>query len=594
MIILGISAFFHDSAAALIDSELGILCAAEEERFTRKKHDNSFPSNAISFCLSFKGLSTSDIDFVAFYEEPWTKFNRVLGNSFRTLGRSELRFGELLGGWLERKLWVPEIVSRELGIAVNKVKCVPHHMSHAFAAYGPSGFGDAACMTLDGVGEYETGTFGYFKNGSYVKIASHEFPNSLGLLYSAFAEFLGFEVNEGEFKVMGMAAYGEPIYLDKIRRLVEVKKDFGLKMDMSFFIFDRSNKTNLSKKFLEYFGPPRTRESQFLKSDEDYLSFTNSKDSVIEAQQYYANVAASLQLFVEETILGYSRTLRKHTGLSKLVYAGGVALNSVANGRLVRESGFESVFIQPAAGDSGSAIGAALALISKVVCAERKRFEYKTSAMGKAYSELEIRKAISDSGVEEFIWFDQEAMLVDAVAERLSAGQVGAICRGGFEFGPRALGHRSIIADPRSAAMKARVNHAVKFRELFRPFAPIVAEERAQEYFDFDERTLHSQPFEYMLAVTRVKPSAQKKLEAITHVDGTARVQVVRSDKNAFLYELLMSFERKSGVAVLMNTSFNRRGEPIVNSPEEAIHAFLWTDIDFLIIEGGLLFKKVS
>lgn len=465
-------------------------------------------------------------------------------------------------------------------------------MSHAYSAFGPSGFESAASLTLDGVGEWETATFGVFEKGQYRKIGRNIFPNSLGIMYSAFAEFLGFEVNDGEFKVMGMAAYGEPIYKRKIEKLFKVRSNLKIVLDMSYFVFDRSNKTNISKKFLDLFGPIRRPESQFLSADTDVVSFTNSKELVLEEQKVYADVAASLQAVFEETILNLVHELQKITGQKNLVFAGGVALNSVVNGRIIQESNFKNIFIQPAAGDSGAALGAAFCALGPVLYSDRQKFMYKTGALGQAYDRSDIVKSIKLNKITNFHEWSNSEDLTDEIVKRLLRGEVGAIMRGGFEFGPRALGNRSIIADPRTSKMKARVNHAVKFRELFRPFAPIVTNEDAPDFFQFfAPENVNSQPFSFMMGVTKVHESKQKQLEAITHVDGTARVQIVHEKNDRFLHNLLSNFGKVSGVPVLMNTSFNRRGEPIVNSPDEAISAFLWTDIDFLVMESFVLYK---
>ncbi len=593
MNILGISAFFHDSAAALVSDQEGILAAAEEERFTRKKHDHNFPMNSINYCMKESGLVYSEIDLVAFYEEPWSKLNRVCYNYLKTLFKTDIKLGEIASGWINQKLWVREFIVNNLGLPSHKIKFFPHHLSHAYSAFGPSGFDSAACLTLDGVGEWETATFGVFEDGNYKKIRSHFFPNSLGLLYSAFAEFLGFEVNDGEFKVMGMAAYGTPKYKDKIEKLFTKKSGIEIEIDMSFFVFDRSNKTNLSRKFADSFGPSREKESQFLSADLDVISFNNSKELILDSQKYYADIAASLQAVFEEIVLDMVQEIHDLTGKEKLVYAGGVALNSVVNGRIVQESKFKEVFIQPAAGDSGGALGAAFCALGPALYANRDTFYYKTGSLGQAYTRAEIEKSIHTNKISNFQEWSCTEELTKELVKRILKGEVGALMRGGFEFGPRALGNRSIIADPRTSKMKARVNHAVKFRELFRPFAPIVTKEAASIFFDFRApEKIDSQPFAFMMGVTRVRETARSQLEAVTHVDGTARVQIVHEENDPFLHGLLSEFGKVSGVPVLMNTSFNRRGEPIVNSPDEAISAFLWTDIDFLVMETFVLFKS--
>jgi carbamoyltransferase len=585
MKVLGISAFFHDSAAAIVDSEQGVLVAAEEERFTRLKHDSGFPANAIRYCLQSTGLNIKDIDAIVFYERPDLKFHRVVVNWLRNAYSGSVKLADWLPGWRQRKFWTKEIIADQLGVEENLISFVTHHESHVYGAFGLSGFRSAAALTLDGVGEWECGVLGRVtKDGKFEKFANIDFPNSLGLLYSAFAEFLGFEVNEGEFKVMGMAAYGRPTYVPQIEQLFESVEPTNFRLNMGYFSFHSSKSTNITSRFVELFGDPRVPESEFL--DNSDLSVTCD---VRPDQQRYADIAKSLQVVLENIILSFARCARAVSGEPCLVYSGGVAYNSVVNGRLLRESGFEKVFVMPAAGDSGSAIGAAYAYLYKRGIARSRTVHMN---LGFENSEAEIREALVNMPSAQVQRFASDQELVSIVAERLVSGQVGAIFRGRAEFGPRALGFRSIIADPRPIENKTRVNKAIKFREIFRPFAPMVAYDEVDNYFDGMPKWSAESPYNFMVAVASVHQSAQVKLGATTHVDGTARVQTVHPSQNPFVYELLKSFKEKSGVPVLLNTSFNRRGEPIVNSVQDALSVFEWTDLDFVIVGAHLVFKK--
>lgn len=581
MRVLGISAFFHDSAAAIVDTEVGILAAAEEERFSRVKHDNRFPALSIDFCLREAGVKACDIDAVVFYELPAVKFHRVLMNWLATQPRSEVKLGDWLPGWRHKKAWTKEIIAAQMGIDARKIHFVSHHDSHAYGAFALSGFESAAVLTLDGVGEWECGMLGEIGvDGQLRRFHSLNFPHSLGLLYSAFAEYLGFEVNEGEFKVMGMAAYGVAKYTEQVKKLFLYTQGGGFRLDMTYFEFHRSARTNLSDRFIRLFGKPRLPEAQFFISDSD--------DRVSSEQQRFADIAKSLQVVFEELVLKFASELRELSGRSKLVFSGGVAYNSVANGRLIRESGFDQVFVMPAAGDSGSAIGAAYAhIISNRLGAGR----LSSMNLGFKSSKADIVRAVERFPKEKVTKAVQDTSLISAIVDRLIVGQVGALYLGRSEFGPRALGFRSIIADPRPSGNKARVNSAIKFREIFRPFAPMVSYDDALDYFDHVPLWQPESPFNYMQAVTTVKAEARALLGATTHVDGTARVQTVHPCHNPFVYQLLKAFKEKAGVPVLLNTSFNRRGEPIVNTIEEAISVFEWTDLDFLVTEVGILSK---
>lgn len=590
---LGISCFFHDSAAAIVDDNK-IICAAEEERFTRIKHDSSFPSNAIEFCLEKANIKANELNYVAFYEDPKLKFDRVaMGLIKQAFSRKFSSTKNILLDWATIKSDISGIISKKIEVNEEKILFFKHHESHRSSAFNASGFENSAIMTLDGVGEWDTASFGEIKDGGdYTEFANNKFPHSLGLLYSCFAEFLGFEVNEGEFKVMGMAAYGKPKYKNEIKKLFKSIEGFNFELDRKFFSYEYSDASNLAKPFIDLFGETRKPESPFLAFGNK--NFSNDIKFADSTAEYYADISASFQSVFEDIVLDFAKTLFKTSNSKNLCYAGGVALNSVLNGRIIRESGFQNVFIQPASGDSGSALGAAMLAWEKNTRNKKRPegFTLLKGNLGKEICETSILTQLRRSKLEGMSFKLTELEIIEKLVEELTNSKVCALAREGFEFGPRALGYRSIIADPRSAEMKARVNHAVKFRELFRPFAPIVAKEYACEYFEFSDRDLEQQPFRFMMGVTNVRKDYQAKLEAITHVDGTARVQIVCGESNPFLHKLLLKFGEKSGVAVLLNTSFNRRGEPIVASAKDAINAFLWTNIETLVLNDWMIFKN--
>ena len=591
MYVLGISCFFHDSAAALLRDGV-LVAAAEEERFTRKKHDYDFPINAIRYVLSVEGIASEDLDYVAFFEKPFVKFERILMTSLQLFPRALPVFREAMASWLLDKLWVSALIVEKVGVPRERILFSEHHLSHAASAFFCSPFDDAAILTIDGVGEWATATMGTAK-GTEVRL-THEvrFPHSIGLLYSTFTAFLGFEVNEGEYKVMGMAPYGQPRYMDEVSKLVRMSPDGSFRLNMEYFAFHRSTRVPYTRKFLHLFGEPRPPESKFFTDLSGYPSYFGSKpdDYVTQARrnQHYADIAASIQAVTEQLILNMASAVWRQTRSARLCLAGGVGLNSVANSKILRETGFSELYVQPAAGDSGGALGAAL-YVYHTLLGKPRNFVMEHAFWGQAYTEAEIRTFLDEEG----IWYEhlEEDRLLDRTVDALVDGQVVGWFQGGFEWGPRALGHRSILADPRRADMKDIVNTKIKFREPYRPFAPSVLNEHVHDYFDAPgvERQY---PARFMLLVEDVKPSKYDAIPAVTHIDGSARLQTVTRDGNARYWSLIDRFGRATGVPVVLNTSFNLRGEPIVNTPREAYSTFARSGMDTLVLGNCVVRKK--
>ena len=591
MNILGISAYYHDSAAALIrDGE--IVTAAQEERFTRKKHDSRFPISAIDYCLQTSGITIEQLDYVVFYEKPLIKFDRLLETYIAYAPRGFRQFMMGIPLWLRQKLHLP----REMDKALQKkykgrYVFTEHHESHAASAFFPSSFEEAAILTMDGVGEWATASFGTGR-GNKIDITNVlHFPHSLGLLYSAFTYFTGFRVNSGEYKLMGLAPYGEPVYYDLIMdKLIDLKDDGSFRMDMSYFPY--CHKTVMtSSKFEKLFGgPPRKAESPLTQREMD--------------------MAASIQVVTEEIMLKAANHVHKETGMKNLVLAGGVALNCVGNGRILRESPFDNIWIQPAAGDAGGALGAALFVWYQLLDKKRNVTNSDTqkgSLLGPAYSNEQIKEFLDSVEAKYNVYSDREE-LISKVADLINHEKVIGWFQGKMEFGPRALGSRSIIGDARSEKMQSVMNRKIKFRESFRPFAPCVLKEDAHDYFDMPD----SQESPYMLLVAPVhnnkrlpidvQPEKLKGLEklkakrssvpAITHVDYSARIQTVDTERHPKLHRLMSKFKEITGCPVIINTSFNIRGEPIVCSPEHAYRCFMATNMDVLVMEDVLLYKE--
>lgn len=594
MNILGISCFYHDAAAALlVDGQL--VAASEEERFTRKKHDSSFPEQAINFCLNYAGMTVNDLDYVVFYEKPLVKFERILQTTMATFPKSWGVFRESMVTWFDEKLWVKSHIQTSLGIPTNKILFVEHHLSHAASSMFCSPFKEAAVLTIDGVGEWTTAAMGqatadWDGNGSNQIKLEHElrFPHSLGLLYSAFTAYLGFRVNNGEYKVMGMSPYGQPNYLDEVYKVVNVDAEGGISLNMDYFSFHHSTQNTFSPKFVELFGPRRQPEAEFFSHiTHPHKEHPQWDEATAVQNQKYADIAASIQRATEEIILKMANTAQKKSGSKNLVMAGGVALNSAANGRLMREGPFENVYIQPAAGDAGGAIGAAL-YAYHVVFGKPRKFVMEHAYWGAEYPEREMVAAIEAAGFP-YERFDDDDKLLDRAVDTLLNRKVISWYRGRFEWGPRALGHRSIIADPRWDEMKEIVNTKIKFREPFRPFAPVVMEEHAADYFT--NPNLDSQyPPRYMLMVSPIAEDKQEQIKAVCHM-GTGRLQSVREEWNSGYYNLIRKFNEATGVPVLLNTSYNLRGEPIVTTPTHALNTFAASDIDQLVM-GPFLVNK--
>ena len=587
--ILGISAFYHDAAAALV-VDGRIVAAAQEERFTRKKHDAKFPANAVEYCLAEAGIDADRLDYAAFYDKPLLKFERLLETYLACAPRGFRSFVAALPGWLHEKLHLPREIRKGLG-GKYKRRCVftEHHQSHAASAFFPSPFEEAAILTLDGVGEWATATYGSGR-GNRIEL-THElrFPHSLGLLYSAFTYFCGFRVNSGEYKLMGLAPFGEPKYADLIReKLIDVKPDGSFRMDMSYFGYCQGLRMTSPKFHRLFGGPPRRPETPLTQRELD--------------------LAASVQQVTEEIMLRSAEHLHRQTGLANLCLAGGVALNCVGNGRILREGPFERIWIQPAAGDAGGALGAALFLWHQLLGNQRvvsQADSQQGSLLGPSYSTQQVREFLDAQGAV-YHQADSEDGLCRSVAELLASEKVVGWMQGRMEFGPRALGSRSILGDARSRSMQKVMNLKIKFRESFRPFAPVVLQDRVSHYFDFPA-DLESP---YMLLVAPVAegqrtgnddPAAtgldrlgtiRSTIPAVTHVDFSARVQTVDADRHGRLHSLLKAFEARTGCPVLVNTSFNVRGEPIVCTPEEANRCFMATNIDVLVMEDCILLKE--
>jgi len=590
--ILGISAFFHDSAAALlVDGK--IVAAAQEERFTRKKHDSDFPGSAVEYCLNEAGIEPQDLDYVGFYDKPIRKFDRLLETYLAYAPRGFPSFLRAMPVWLGQKLHLPREMNRRLKNGYRKRYIfTDHHESHAASAFFSSPFDEAAILTLDGVGEWATGSYGTGRGNRITLTHELRFPHSLGLLYSAFTYFTGFKVNSDEYKMMGLAPYGEPKYVDLIlEKLIDLKGDGSFRMDMSYFNYCQGL-TMTSKKFDRLFGgPPRENESPITRREMD--------------------LAASIQKVTEEIMLRSARHLQAVTGMKNLCVAGGVALNCVANGRILREGPFEKIWIQPAADDAGGALGVALFIWYQLLRNERRPSPHDSqfgSLLGPSYSDQDFRTFLDSVDVAyEYVHSDET--LCEQVADLLAAGEVVGWFQGRMEFGPRALGTRSILGDPRNPELQSVMNRKVKFREGFRPFAPSVLAEHATEYFEMDPDC--ESP--YMLLVAPVRSNKRRSLSfeeesasdfaklkvrrstipAVTHVDYSARIQTVDRDRNPLYRRLLEAFHRKTGCPAVVNTSFNLGWEPIVRTPQEAYRTFMSSDIDTLCM-GHFLVKKIS
>ncbi|MBI4355057.1 MAG: hypothetical protein HY597_01220 [Candidatus Omnitrophica bacterium] len=592
MHILGISCFYHDAAAALLrDGQL--VAASDEERFSRKKHDERFPVNAIRFCLEQGGIQGRDLDYVVFYEKPFLKLERILLTDLQTVPRSVRAFRRAMNNWLLDRLWVKSTIQELLEVNPEQILFSEHHLSHAASTFFCSPFTDAAILTADGVGEWTTtllavGRANWSGTGrnEIRQLREVRFPHSLGMLYSVFTAFLGFEVNEGEYKVMGMAPYGTPRYVDKVWRLIRQFDDGSFQLDMDYFSYHHSAHQAYGRRFERLFGEPRDPDAPF--STPQHAEEQGVGSAALERCQYYADVAASIQRVCEEVMLNLARALHRETGLSRLCLAGGVALNSVANGRILRETPFQEVYIQPAAGDAGGAVGAAL-YTYHVLLQRPRAFVMDHAYWGQAFHDDAVQEAIAQAGLTAERL--ELPALVTTVARSLAQGRVVGWFQGSCEWGPRALGNRSILADPRRAEMKAIVNRKIKFREPFRPFAPSILDRSVADFVELPDGK-QSLATQFMLMVAPVRAAKQSVIPAVTHVDGTGRLQSVTRATNPRYFELIGAFEQETGVPAVLNTSFNLRGEPMVNRPAEAIGTFLRSDIDALVLGDRIIQKR--
>jgi carbamoyltransferase len=586
MNILGLSCFYHDSAACLLQDG-NILAAAQEERFSRKKHDPRFPTLAIEACLADANLAVDDIDYVAFYDKPFLTFERLLFSYLTAAPKGLRSWLEAMPLWLGQKLNVPKIIKSKIGYE-GDVLYTEHHESHAAAAFYPSPFDEAAILTIDGVGEWATASYGFGRDNDITLLKELHFPDSLGLLYSAFTYFTGFRVNSGEYKLMGLAPYGNPIYRDIILdKIIDLKADGSLRLDMSYFDFLGGMRMT-NHRFARLFnGPARQPESEITQREMD--------------------IAASIQVVTEEAVMRMANHVHRETGQKNLCLAGGVALNCVANGRILREGPFEEIWIQPAAGDAGGAMGAAFSSWHRFLKKPRKspggRDIQRGSYLGPAFDNTEVVKYLNKNN---YRWHGLEPEnRAKKIAQQIAEGKIVGHMSGRMEFGPRALGARSILGDPRSTETQTVMNLKIKYRESFRPFAPTVLEEKSAEYFDLDR------PSPYMLLVAGVKenrrlpqPSGdniemmdrlktkRSDIPAVTHLDYSARIQSVSRDTKPDYHAIIAAFEGLTGCAVVVNTSFNVRGEPIIYSPADAYRCFMRTEMDVLVIENCILFKE--
>jgi carbamoyltransferase len=560
--VLGISAFYHDSAAALLrDGQ--VVAAAQEERFSRKKHDAGFPARAVRYVLREAGLKPEDLDAVGFYDKPLLKFERMLSTYVATFPRSFSSFRKAMPLWIKEKLWVPSMIRKELRPYQGPIFFAEHHMSHAASCFLVSPFEEAAILTVDGVGEWATASFGVGRGSDITLFKEIRFPHSLGLLYSAFTYYLGFKVNSAEYKVMGLAPYGKPVHYDRIMsEMLHLQDDGSFKLNMKYFSYDYGLRMT-NGRFNDFFGgPPRQPETWMNEREFD--------------------IAASVQKVCEEVVLRMARYIHKETGLTNLCMAGGVALNCVANGRIIRETPFKDLFVQPAAGDAGGAVGVAHYLYNTIE--QKPRGPAWTHAyMGPEFGPAEIGQYLDSAGAK-YRKLDDRA-LARETARLLAEGNVVGWFQGRMEFGPRALGGRSILADPRDPRMRDTLNMKIKFREGFRPFAPSVLADKASEWFDIDCDS------PYMLLVAQVR-EGKRTIPSVTHVDNSARLQTVRREDSPLYYDVISEFEKLTGVPIVINTSFNVRGEPIVCTPHDAYLCFMRTNMDHLVVGPYLLEKK--
>jgi carbamoyltransferase len=565
MYVLGISCYYHDSGAALVcDGEL--VAAAEEERFNRIKHYSDFPKHAVDYCLAEAGITIADVDYITFYEKPLVKFNRILETILARWPLTYRNWVRSMPIWLLDKLRIGKTIQEELATDKDIYYC-QHHLAHAASAFLVSPYEEAAVITADGVGEWTTTAWGVGRGTEITFEKEIRFPHSVGLLFSAITAYLGFRVNDAEWKVMGLAPYGKPTYVDKFREVVDIRDDGSFRLNMRYFTHTHSTEKMFSRAWEELFGRPQ-------------------RPSETELDDFHQDIAHSGQKIVEEIMVKMATHVHRTTGQDNLCVAGGVGLNCVANWRILQESGFKNIFIQPAAGDSGGALGAAFYLYNSVLNNPR-RFTMRNAYWGPAFDDDAIKAALERSGLQ-YRYVDREEDLLDETAGMIEAGQVIGWYQHRLEFGPRALGSRSLVADARNPEMKDIINAKVKFREAFRPFAPSVLREHAHEYFEMPE----GMDAPYMLLVPKVRADKHAVLPAITHQDGTGRVQTVTEEDNGRYYRLIRTFGERTGIPVVINTSFNVRGEPIVCTPQDAINTFVNTGIDAVVLGNFIVTEK--
>ncbi|MDF1798872.1 MAG: carbamoyltransferase [Planctomycetota bacterium] len=569
MNILGLAFYYHDSSAALV-SDGKLIAASAEERFSRRKHDPGFPELAIDFVLEQGGITKHDLDYVVFYEKPFVKLERMLVTAMATFPKSSAVFRESMQRWITDKLWIKSMMSKRIGIPASKILFADHHMSHAACSYFTSPFDEAAILTVDGAGEWSTATLGVGRGNKIEILKELRFPHSLGLLYSAFTAYCGFEINEGEYKLMGMHPYGEPKYTKEIYEILHIAEDGSMWQDLKYFAYHYSRDSTLADAFEKHFGRPARDPKHQDKS----------------LDPYYCDMAASIQRVTEEILVKMLNHLKELTGLDKVCLAGGVALNSVANFKNLVNGPFSDMYIHPAPGDDGGAVGAAYWAYNHLLDQPRGP-ALDHAYLGSEYSDEQIEEFLTKNDIP-FEKIEDDEEFYDFVAKALVDGKVGGWYRGRQEWGPRALGARSIIADPRKPEMKELLNAKIKFREAFRPFAPSVLEERANEFFEFPEAERHF-PGRFMLYVTPVREEKRDVLPAITHEDGSGRLQTVYKKTNPGYHRMIERFGELTGVPVVMNTSFNLKGEPIVESPAHAFNTFSLSGMDLLFLNNYIV-----
>lgn len=566
MYILGISCYYHDAAAALLHNGK-IIAAAEEERFTRKKHDKTFPINAITFCLEKAQITSEQIEYIAFYEKPILKFERLLMQHIAMFPFSYWSFYKAMPNWIVEKLRVPTTIRKKLKNRKLKfngeILFIEHHMAHAASSYLVSPYDESAILTVDGVGEWTTTAYGYAKGNEITLSKKIDFPHSLGLLYSAVTAYLGFKVNNDEYKIMGLAPYGKPVYYEQMKKLIEVKEDGSYALDMSYFTYHYKLKS-ISQKFIDEFGPARKSESQL--------------------EQRHKDIAASVQKITEEVMFKMLNHLYKETKCENVCIAGGVALNSVANGKITKNTPFKNIFIQPAASDAGTALGAAL-YVWHTILGNKREYVQTTSYFGPSFTSEEIKNFLDEHKIVYTQYNEKE--IPKKTAELINQNHVIGWFQGAMEWGPRALGNRSIMSNATHPDMKDILNAKVKHREMFRPFAPVILQEKVHEWFEIDK-----DEESFMLSVYPFKEEKRKLVPSVVHVDGSGRLQTINKQQNWQYYSVIKEYEKLTGVPILINTSFNIRGEPIVCTPQQAYRCMMGTGIDYLIMDTFIIARK--